>query len=199
MQHCFLLFQKSLQFLGSAMGIAIANRKNRCDFGALRLGVTTKFPSHAPTLTIGRHHRKNAENYWKNVFSEYFCGNFSPIVGGGNQPKFSCIKFFQTRGRPDSLSKTTEKEHLHEVFVRDIPTSGSLMSQEHPAAQKLYVWAAFPFLIYAGSGLFWENNWFPRKVGLRWVFVNGLKWVQKLVFGRKSGSKVGQNPTFDQL
>ena len=27
---------KSLRFLGSAMGIAIANRKNRCDFGALR-------------------------------------------------------------------------------------------------------------------------------------------------------------------
>ena len=35
MQHCFLLFRKSLRFLGSAMGIAIANRKNRCDFGAL--------------------------------------------------------------------------------------------------------------------------------------------------------------------
>ena len=35
MQHCFLLSQKSLRFLGSAMGIAIANRKNRCDFGAL--------------------------------------------------------------------------------------------------------------------------------------------------------------------
>ena len=35
MQHCFLLSRKSLRFLGSAMGIAIANRKNRCDFGAL--------------------------------------------------------------------------------------------------------------------------------------------------------------------
>ena len=30
-----LLSQKSLRFLGSAMGLAIANRKNRCDFGAL--------------------------------------------------------------------------------------------------------------------------------------------------------------------
>ena len=52
---------------------------------------------------------------------------------------------------------------------------------------------------YAGSGLpqgpFWENNLFPRKVGLRWVFVNGLKWVQKWVFGCKSGSK----PSFDPL
>ena len=38
MQHCFLLSRKSLRFLGSAMGIAIANRKNRCDFGALRTG-----------------------------------------------------------------------------------------------------------------------------------------------------------------
>ena len=35
MQHCFLLSWKSLRFLGSAMGIVIANHKNRCDFGAL--------------------------------------------------------------------------------------------------------------------------------------------------------------------
>ena len=61
-------------------------------------------------------------------------------------PKFSCIKFFQIRDVPTqipghpghSLSKTTEKGHLHKVFVRDIPTSGSRMSQEYPA-QKLYV------------------------------------------------------------
>ena len=61
-------------------------------------------------------------------------------------PKFSCIKFFQIRDVPTqipghpghSLSKTTEKGHLHKVFVRDIPTSGSRMSQEHPS-QTLYV------------------------------------------------------------
>ena len=51
---------------------------------------------------------------------------------------------------------------------------------------------------YAGSGQpqgpFPENNLFPRKVGLRWVFVNGLKWSKKWVFGCKSGLKVGQNP-----
>ena len=35
MQHCFLLSRKSLRFLGSAMGIAIAHRKICCDFGAL--------------------------------------------------------------------------------------------------------------------------------------------------------------------
>ena len=34
----FVLSRKSLRFLGSAMGIAIANRKNRCDFGALSFG-----------------------------------------------------------------------------------------------------------------------------------------------------------------
>ena len=36
--QCNIAFssRKSLRFLGSAMGIAIANRKNRCDFGALR-------------------------------------------------------------------------------------------------------------------------------------------------------------------
>ena len=33
----FVLSRKSLRFLGSAMGIAIANRKNRCDFSALSL------------------------------------------------------------------------------------------------------------------------------------------------------------------
>ena len=37
MQRCFLLSRKSLRFLGSATGIVIANRKNRCDFGALSL------------------------------------------------------------------------------------------------------------------------------------------------------------------
>ena len=31
------------------------------------------------------------------------------------------------------------------------------------------------------------------KVGLRWVFVNGLKWAQKCVLGYKNGSKVGRN------
>ena len=61
-------------------------------------------------------------------------------------PKFSCIKFLQIRDIPTQipgypghpLSKTTEKGHLHKVFVRDIPTSGSLMSQEYPA-QTFYV------------------------------------------------------------
>ena len=61
-------------------------------------------------------------------------------------PKFSCIKFFQIRDVPTqipghpghSLSKIREKGPLHKVFVRDIPTSGSRMSQEYPA-QKLYV------------------------------------------------------------
>ena len=35
MQHCFLLPRKSRDFWGPRWGIAIANRKNRCDFGAL--------------------------------------------------------------------------------------------------------------------------------------------------------------------
>ena len=38
--------------------------------------------------------------------------------------------------------------------------------------------------VRAVSGPFLENNLFPLKVGLRWVLVNGLKWVQKWV---KSG------------
>ena len=42
MQHCFLLSWKSQRFLGSAMGIAIADRKNRCDFGALSTLVSGK-------------------------------------------------------------------------------------------------------------------------------------------------------------
>ena len=56
---------------------------------------------------------------------------------------------------------------------------------------------------YAGSGLpqgpFLGNNLFPLKVGLRWVFVNGLEWVQKWVKSEFLGAKVGQNasrPTF---
>ena len=61
-------------------------------------------------------------------------------------PKFSRIKFFKIRDVPTqipghpghSLSKPTEEAHLHKVFVLDIPTFGSRMSQEYPA-QKLYV------------------------------------------------------------
>ena len=59
---------------------------------------------------------------------------------------------------------------------------------------------AFREMPYAGSelpqGPFSENNLFALKVGLRWVFVSGLKWVQKWVFGYKNGSKVGRNPLF---
>ena len=56
---------------------------------------------------------------------------------------------------------------------------------------------------YAGSGLphgpFVENYLFALQVGLGWVFVNGLKWVQKWVKSGFLGAKVGQNaskPTF---
>ena len=42
MQHCFLLSRRSLPFLGSAMGNAIANHENRCDFGALSSKSTHK-------------------------------------------------------------------------------------------------------------------------------------------------------------
>ena len=52
----------------------------------------------------------------------------------------------------------------------------------------------------SASGPFWGNNSFPLNVGLKGVFVSGLKWVQTWV---KSGflgvAKVGQNgskPTF---
>ena len=41
-----------------------------------------------------------------------------------------------------------------------------------------------------------ENYLFPLKVGLKWVFVNELKWVQQWVLGCKNGSKVGRNPRF---
>ena len=58
-------------------------------------------------------------------------------------------------------------------------------------------------VIMLGQGcfraLFLENYLFALKVGLRWVFVNGLKWVQKWVKSGFSGAKVGQNaskPTF---
>ena len=65
-------------------------------------------------------------------------------------PKFSCIKFFQiwdvpTRipGHPGhSVSKTTEKGHLHKVFVWDIPTSGSWMSQDRE--KRVYTTTAGP-------------------------------------------------------
>ena len=52
-------------------------------------------------------------------------------------------------------------------------------------------------IAYAGSGLpqgpFLENYLFVLQVGLRWVFVNGLKWVKKCVKSGFLGAKVGQN------
>ena len=63
--------------------------------------------------------------------------------------------------------------------------------------------ALLSHMSYAGSGLpqsaFLGNNFFPLKVGLGWVFVNGLKWVQKWVKSGFLGAKVGLNaskPTF---
>ena len=49
---------------------------------------------------------------------------------------------------------------------------------------------------YARSGLrafFGGNTLFPLKVGLRWVFVNRLEWVQKWVKSGFLGAKVGKN------
>ena len=45
--------------------------------------------------------------------------------------------------------KTIQKGHLHKVFVRDIPTSGSLMSQEYPGQKLCLLAIFFFFLIYA--------------------------------------------------
>ena len=42
LQTCHL--KKSMRFLGSAMGIAIANHRNRCDFGALSLRTSETHP-----------------------------------------------------------------------------------------------------------------------------------------------------------
>ena len=75
-------------------------------------------------------------------------------------PMFSLQKVFPNPGRPDPnrgtswppLSKTPEKGHLHRVFVRDIPTSGSRMSQEYPA-QKLYFRLFFRPDLRKGCGL----------------------------------------------
>ena len=63
MQHCFLLSQKWLRFLGSAMGIAIANhkKKNRCDFGALRVGMYKYAKVYADILPKGRYEGGKAQ------------------------------------------------------------------------------------------------------------------------------------------
>ena len=76
---------------------------------------------------------------------------------------FSCIKFFQIRDVPTqipghpghSLSKTTEKGHLHKGFVRDMPTSGSLMSQEYPAQTLLFrlLFRSWPPLLTGQIGI----------------------------------------------
>ena len=64
MQHCFLLSRKSLRFQGSAMGIAIANRKNRCDFdalslGALQSGLLLDPPNHKIAFATTSHPDRN--------------------------------------------------------------------------------------------------------------------------------------------
>ena len=54
-------------------------------------------------------------------------------------------------------------------------------------------------LVRAASRPFLGNNLFALQVGSRWVFVNGLTWVQKWVKSGFGGAKLGQNtskPTF---
>ena len=43
------------------------------------------------------------------------------------------------------------------------------------------------------------EQFIPLKVGLKWFFFNGLKWVHEWVFGCKNVSKVGQNPLLTRL
>ena len=93
-------------------------------------------------LTSGRYHGTKIYFLDCQIHDKNNCN----LGYGKSAQSFFCIKFFQIRDVPTqipghpghSLSKTTEKGHLHKVFVRDIPTSGSRMSQEYPA-QKLYV------------------------------------------------------------
>ena len=84
------------------------------------------------------------------------------------------------------------------TLVQNRPQLGLRKNAGHTVLFKV-----FSGYSYAGSrlpqGPFWGNNLFPLKVGLRWVFVNGLEWVQKWVKSGFWGAKVGKNgpkPTF---
>ena len=74
MQHCFFLSRKSLRFLASAMGIAIANRKKRCDFGALRFTSCLPMLKAAPeTLALFWNTPFNARLTLRRAFSPIYC------------------------------------------------------------------------------------------------------------------------------
>ena len=71
MQHCFFLSPKSLAISGSAMAITIANRKNRCDFGALRTPLSTLLlqPQTFAPLKPRAPHRTPCKG---SIFSRFF-------------------------------------------------------------------------------------------------------------------------------
>ena len=98
MQHCSFLSWKSQRFPGSAMGIAIANRKNRCDFGALRF----QAPSGTPHLRTPSEDpsRNTSANPFKNP-----SGNPSPVrpLKGGASFFGIEMSFLWYRGGPSLL------------------------------------------------------------------------------------------------
>ena len=92
-------------------------------------------------------------------------------------PEFSCIEFRHFRDVPTQspghpchfLSKTTEKGHLHKVFVRNIPTFFSGMSQDYPCPKNLCL-SVFPF--------FWTRDFsgFGRDKK-SFVIFDGFPWT----------------------
>ena len=81
----------------------------------------------------------NSGEPWENKHNSHW--HFPEIRERKISPMVSCIKFCyiwdvptQIPGDPGhSLSKTTEKGHLHKVFVRDIASSGSPSWVQMPA------------------------------------------------------------------
>ena len=107
------------------------------------------------------------------------------MIGGSSAPyraRTPCVPLFCT-----SFNRVGNKERfrLPGAGGGSFPLYGGTFARSYSVSN------------YAGSGLpqgpFLGNNLFPTKVGLRWVLVNGLKWVQKWVKSGFLGAKVGQN------
>ena len=94
----------------------------------------------------------------------------------GKSPK--TLFFFFWKRHDNKILKLQIILSKHFVVIAQAPIEGDAKEGSHELC-----W------VRAASGPLLGNNLFQLKVGLRWVLVNVLEWVQKWVFGRKSGLK----------
>ena len=110
-------------------------------------------------------------------------GGYRTTLGGSANLPEKVSRDMRYRSDSIAISRDMGPLSMSRFWCTQV-SNGVFMRTRQKLKCATLVWKRL-FKTYAGSGLpqgpFLENNSFPLQVGLGWVFVNGLKWVQKWV------------------